>query len=479
VSRCDTSMSTEQIVEQDVGLDDSSEFGVDAFASGGNGLRSTLFNQSVFEHFRCPETVLDFVTNGRMSSKAGYFRFGSETVCYGRASGGTRRSVSENLHDALNDVVVDDCAVALGFNPNEIIDNLRFERYVENRRSNEILRKVYYLLRPFTSLSVRKQIQRFNARNWQDSRFPHWPVDTTVEKVCETLLLLSMQAKGVARVPFVWFWPRGARGCVTMTHDVESQAGMDFCDQLMNINDSFGVKASFQIVPEDRYKVSSDIIATIRDRGFEVGIQDLNHDGRLFNDKNEFLRRVAIINQYARQYEANGFRAAVLYRRPDWYDSLNFSYDMSIPNVAHFDPQRGGCCSVMPYFIGKILELPVTTVQDYTLFHILNQYSIDLWKTQIDLILKKNGLVSFIVHTDYITDPEARSVYESLLNYLKDLRSCEDIWLALPSEIDNWWRTRSRLCVESRGGTWRIVGEGAEHATLAYANNVDGRLVYN
>jgi len=72
-----------------------------------------------------------------------------------------------------------------------------------------------------------------------------------------------------------------------------------------------------------------------------------------------------------------------MYRNQDWYDSFDFSYDMSAPNVAHLDPMRGGCCTVMPYFIGKILELPVTTSQDYTLFHMLNDYSIDLWKQQL------------------------------------------------------------------------------------------------
>ena len=60
---------------------------------------------------------------------------------------------------------------------------------------------------------------------------------------------------------------------------------------------------------------------------------------------------------------------------------------MSVPNVAHLEPQRGGCCTVMPYFIGDILELPLTTTQDYSLFHILGDYSIALWKQQIELIL--------------------------------------------------------------------------------------------
>ena len=280
-------------------------------------------------------------------------------------------------------------------------------------------------------------------------------------------------------MPFVWFWPRGATGCVMMTHDVEGKKGVDFCNQLMDIDDSFGVKASFQIVPEERYVVAPHLIDTIKSHGFEVNIQDLNHDGRLFDDKKEFVRRATIVNRYAKEYAAKGFRAGVLYRNPDWYESLDLSFDMSMPNVAHLDPQRGGCCTVMPYFIGKILEIPVTTTQDYTLFHLLNERSIDLWSTQIDLILAKNGLASFIIHPDYIIEQETRSVYEKLLRHLKDLRSRSDIWFALPGEIDNWWRTRNQLEVEKYGDSWRIVGDGAERATLAFAKNVDGRLVYD
>jgi len=132
------------------------------------------------------------------------------------------------------------------------------------------------------------------------------------------------------------------------------------------------------VVPEGRYEVSAAFVKGIRDRGFEVNIQDLNHDGNLFRDQEEFRRRAREINRYGEAYGAKGFRAAVLYRNLDWFDALKFSFDMSVPNVAHLDPQRGGCCTVMPYFVGDILEIPVTTTQDSALFHLLNEYSLDL-----------------------------------------------------------------------------------------------------
>lgn len=442
-----------------------------------------MLSQAVSERYRCPAEFLEFAISGDLRPDEGYFRFGPDVICYGRSSSGTLKAEFDAcLNDALPHVVADDGRVKLPFDATEIIDNLRLERY-EDRHSvwdglQDRLKKMYYFLRPVLTLAARREVQNFHARNWRKLPFPRWPVDTTVEDLCEKLLLLSMEAKGVDRVPFVWFWPNGARGCAVMTHDVETEAGRDFCSDLMDLNDSFGIKASFQIIPEGRYEVSPRFLQTIRGRGFECGIQDLNHDGRLYDNKEEFLRRAALINGYAAEYGAKGFRAGVLYRRPEWLSHLNFSFDMSIPNVAHLDPQRGGCCTVMPYFIGDLLEIPVTTTQDYTLFHLLNERSIDLWKTQLEIIYEKNGLASFIIHPDYVIDPENRAVYARLLDHLRSLRAEKEIWLGLPAEVDAWWRARSKMSVEKIGNSWRVVGEGADRAVLAYATSVAGKLVY-
>jgi hypothetical protein len=439
--------------------------------------------QAVNDRYRCPAKFLDTGVNRQLFADAGYFLFGPNTTCYGRSSSGVGASRPDSsLLDAIADVSMDDGRLSLPFNPTEIIENLRLERYANGtgRESSfdNLLRRLYYLLRPLTNLEVRRQVQKFRARNWKEQPFPKWPVDTTVENICERVLSMSIEAKGVDKVPFVWFWPDGASSCVTMTHDVETEAGRDYCPELMNVDDAFGVKAAFGIVPEERYEVSTSLLDAIRNRGFEVAVQDLNHDGRLFDNREEFLRRANLINRYGREYRAKGFRAAVLYRKPEWYDALDFSFDMSIPNVAHLDPQHGGCCTVMPYFIGNILELPVTTTQDYTLFHVLNELSIDLWKTQIDLILKKNGLLSFIVHPDYIIEPEKLSIYEALLGCLRAFAEKVPIWFALPCDVDSWWRARSKMSVVNEGGSWRIEGDETKRAVLAYAKVVGGKLVY-
>ena len=75
---------------------------------------------------------------------------------------------------------------------------------------------------------------------------------------------------------------------------------------------------------------------------------------------------------------------------------------------------------MLPYFLGRLVELPLTTTQDYTLFHILGQYSIDLWKSEMDCVAASHGLTSFIIHPDYVAEDRTRRVYEQLLEFLSE-----------------------------------------------------------
>ena len=444
-------------------------------------------NKAIVEYYRCPEQFVEFRLAGQLSPDSGYFQFGQDTVCYGGTSTGFRaEGAAGKLYDTDLDVRIDGNRVHLPFDPSRIIENLRLEYYARRaseKQANSLVRKFvrssYYTVRPLLPVFARKYLQRAHLRGWEKIPFPCWPVDRTVDQILGKLLALSIRAQGIREIPFVWFWPQGVSSCAAITHDVEGSLGRDFCPTLMDMNDSMGMKSSFQIIPEGRYPVSQEFLKLIRDRDFEINIHDLNHDGHLYTGRKEFLRRAGKINRYAREFGARGFRSGVLYRNVDWYDAFDFSYDMSIPNVAHLDPQRGGCCTVMPYFIGDILEIPLTTAQDYSLFHILSDYSIHLWKRQIELITASHGLISFNIHPDYIVEPRARRTYLRLLEYLVKVRSDRKIWIALPGEIDTWWRQRNRMELVRRGDGWQIEGAGSERARIAYASLQGDRLVYN
>jgi hypothetical protein len=436
-------------------------------------------NCGLTRYYRCPDAYERFGVKGALPQTSGYFRFGSTSICYGsyHRQKPSFRSL-ESLQDALPEVSIENGMVFLPFNAAQVILNLGREAYVDEWRSGPMsaLSRLYYWLRPALPVNVRRHLQMLYLKDWKQLSFPSWPVDCSVDNLMELLMLLSIRASGADRIPFIWFWPHGSSSCAIMTHDVETRAGFDYCPAMMDVDDSFGIKASFQIIPEERYQTRPEFLEEIRRRGFEICVHDLNHDGHLYKNREQFLDRAAKINAYGKEFGAEGFRAAVLYRKQVWYDALKFSYDMSVPNVAHLDPQRGGCCTVMPYFLNEILEIPVTTVQDYSLFNILRDYSISLWKQQTKIVMEKHGCMSFIVHPDYVQHPRQLSVYKELLEYLNRLRRDNGVWITVPGEVNRWWRQRAAMrLVETELG-WRIEGEGAERARIAWASEEDGHL---
>jgi len=401
--------------------------------------------------------------------------------------GRTICSPAPDLRGLLSDVssspAASDQGGVLPFDVNEVVHNLRLERYQPSLRApssrlNGWARDAYYAARPLMPDMVRQKLQRRYFRDWSQIQFPAWPVDDTVDRLMKLALIAGLKARGLSKIPFIWFWPSHYRAAAVLTHDVETSTGFRSCNRLMDLDDSFGVKSSFQIVPEKRYEPTLSVIQDMKGRGFEVNVQDLNHDGLLYRDYSEFRARAVRINEYRRSFGAEGFRSGVLYRNVDWYDALEFSYDMSMPNVGHLEAQRGGCCTIMPYFIGNILEIPLTTAQDYSLFYILKERSIDLWKRQTDKIVRGNGMASFISHPDYLFANGNRELYQELLTFLCSLRSDQAVWMTTPGNMNEWCRQRRNLKLVFKEGAWRTEGPGSDRATVAFAVQTEGGIAY-
>jgi hypothetical protein len=438
---------------------------------------------SFLEYYRCPEEFAKFGVAQELGPTPGFFRFGKKITCYGRSAEPVASMSNGDLPDVVPLQQAREGEIMLPFDTDELLENLRKEKYVAAEEASsfaeKLIRKTYYFARPFLSVGVRKHFQRFHLRERRKIEFPSWPVDKTVDNLCAELMSLSVQANRNQRIPFVWFWPNEYQGCVLMTHDVEHEEGRDFCGDLMDLDDRYGIRSSFQVVPEERYAVTDAFLENIRARGFELNVHDLNHDGQLFESRELFLERADKINDYRRKWRTEGFRSGGMYRNAEWTEAFQFDYDMSFPNAAHLEPRRGGCCTVMPYFAGTLVEIPLTTTQDYSLFHILGKYSIDLWKDELDSIGSSHGLASFIVHPDYVIAPRARRVYENLLQHLSKLCHRNKLWQPLPRDVARWWRERSRMRVERSGNSWKVVGPGSERAHIAFAQIENGRLTYH
>ena len=166
----------------------------------------------ITDYYRCPDDVADLGLEGNLNGLKGFFRFGPDAVCYGQAAGTTRPYVNGNLYDAANAVQVRQNKVSLPFDVDQVIDNLRYERYVSSRETwldAEWTRDVYYRLRPFLPVALRKHLQRAYLRGWQSRTFPSWPVDRSVDVLSEELMALTLRASKRERLPFIWFWPEG------------------------------------------------------------------------------------------------------------------------------------------------------------------------------------------------------------------------------------------------------------------------------
>ena len=85
-------------------------------------------------------------------------------------------------------------------------------------------------------------------------------------------------------------WPEGKKFALVLTHDVEGPAGLEKCDKVIELERSMGFRSAFNLIPEGGYSVGSSFRANLTRNGFELGVHDLHHDGKLFATKTDFSR---------------------------------------------------------------------------------------------------------------------------------------------------------------------------------------------
>src|SRR5437763_12805048 len=100
--------------------------------------------QAFSQYFCCPREFAPFRVAAKPSLEEGFFRFGS-AVCYGKLlAGQTARTPLVNLVDAQASARIENGQVSLDFNPSEVIDNLRLERYFKVESGEIFFHSVYY-----------------------------------------------------------------------------------------------------------------------------------------------------------------------------------------------------------------------------------------------------------------------------------------------------------------------------------------------
>lgn len=315
------------------------------------------------------------------------------------------------------------------------------------------MRHIYYVLKPLIPHRLRLAIRRILA-SWVRSRHRRiWPI-----------------LESSAEPPEGWpGWPNGKKFAFVLTHDVEGARGLARCQKLADLDTVLGVRASFNFVPEGEYRVPDALRMSLEQQGFEVGVHDLYHDGSLYRSMRHFRTQATTINTYIKKWGAWGFRSGFMLHNLDWIQDLDLLYDASTFDTDPFEPQPDGVGSIFPFWIQSrgikgYVEMPYTLPQDFTLFVLLREISIDLWKKKLDWVVEHGGMALAIVHPDYMCfegKPDDYEypvdLYEQLLKYAM-ARYGDICWFATPREVAVWVAT-NRSQVGQRSEELRAQSE--------------------
>ncbi len=295
---------------------------------------------------------------------------------------------------------------------------------------------LYYTVKPCIPRRIQLLLRSYVARCQRRRHGRIWPIN-----------------ENAGKAPEGWKeWPEGKQFAFVLLHDVDTWKGHNKVKSLAAIEEKLGFRSCFNFVPEG-YPVSAELRSELKNRGFEVGVHGLNHDGKLFSRKEVFLKRAAKINQYMKDWGAVGFSSPSMHHRLEWMHKICMDYDISTFDTDPFEPQPDGVGVIFPFWYQKdrnvrgFVELSYTLPQDFTLFVLLGEKDISVWKRKLDWIAGKGGMALLDSHPDYMSfiggtpsyEEYSCKFYEDFLNYVRT-RYGGIYWHALPSQVASFSR---------------------------------------
>ncbi len=315
-----------------------------------------------------------------------------------------------------------------------------------------LLNRAYYLLKPFMPWRLRLSLRRWRANSRRVTHADVWPIDP----------------KAGAMPPSWPGWPESKQFALVLTHDVEGRKGFARVERLMELEAKYSFRSSFNFVPKGEYALSSELRQKMDASGFEVGVHGLEHDGKLFSSVTKFAERAARIREHVREWHASGFRSPLMQHKLSWLHELGVEYDASTFDTDPFEPEPDGFGTIFPFWVpgpngSGFVELPYTLAQDFTLFVVLRERNIDIWKQKLDWIAEHGGMALLNTHPDYMTfsgrtgerDEFPVSHYEDFLRYARE--KYEGVfWSGTPREVARFYcasvplpsrNSRKKICM--------------------------------
>ena len=299
-------------------------------------------------------------------------------------------------------------------------------------------KQIYYLLKPILPRALTRILRRLYSHPGKTDPNLRWPVESRYAEFLWEIMAQLLRTVPGQRLYMKSLWPDNFQYAFVLTHDIESVVGQSFVHVVADLEESLGFRSSFNFVPE-RYHIDKDLMDELCQRGFEIGIHGLKHDGKLFSSRDKFDRRATKINQHLKEFGAVGFRSPLTHRNPEWMQALDIEYDLSFFDTDPFEPIPGGTMSLWPFFLGRFVELPYTLVQDYSLTAVIGETTPRLWLEKVDFIEQYCGMALLNSHPDYLRVPANMEIYS---NFLAAMKERSGYWHALPRDVARWWRKR-------------------------------------
>lgn len=298
----------------------------------------------------------------------------------------------------------------------------------------------FYLAKPYIPRSLQLFLRR-RISSYKRKKHHHiWPIDPSAGKA-----------------PQGWQgWPDNRSFALVLSHDVDTQKGLDRVLDLLRIEKALGFKSAFNFVPE-RYRVPPGLIAQVKAEGFEVCVHGLKHDGKLFKSRKIFDQRAPRINHYLKAWQTRGFTAPSMICNLEWIHDLNIDHSTCTFDTDPFEPVPHPAGTIFPFAVNHcttghtFIELPYTLPQDHALFVILQERGIDIWRQKLDWIVSCGGMALLNTHPDYIcfgsdtcgVEEYPLVHYENFLDYVRTAYQGR-YWNALPTETASFWRSKSK-----------------------------------
>ena len=341
-------------------------------------------------------------------------------------------------------------------------ERLLLEQYLpEIDRHPPSAMRAYYCVKGLIPQALRHHLNSVAIRARKPLRFPSWPCESALVEFWRAWLKQGLEIQGAADAWHIGFWPEGAKCCIVLTHDVESRKGFDRMELIADLEEQHGFRSAWNL-PLAQYPIDWQRVARLRARGFEYGAHGLCHDGRLFRSHRDFAELAPLLERLAGEHDLRGFRSPSTLRDPRAIATMSFDFDSSFADTDPYEPQPGGTCSLFPFHLSRLIELPYTLPQDHTLIHLLHRNPLPVWTMKAKWIASIGGMILTLTHPDYCGDGVYLKAYAELLKQLAEINGA---WRALPFEAAAWWQQRALLRLRIENGRPIISGPGATRAT--------------